>query len=230
MNDFKTQFRKDFSASIEACRKQDETALARTDYGRRFISIIQVLREIADDVRETVMVPIRDALIDSDKLDLLEQTLGDSVPKELAHNIDRAVIRLIQKGYLPKDAQNGRELKCRSDKESEHQDAIKEIKLLHRSWEYFAGFVDKALLARSQFLLQEKLNFFGERTEKILHASMTKLAEKLKKELGEENVQGLLSPVTLQKKREITLPYNVFDSITVKGAVERMTETVRERN
>ncbi|MHC6201876.1 dynamin family protein [Breznakiellaceae bacterium SP9] len=229
LGNFKTKFGKDFSESVKACREQDETALARTDYGKRFISIIQVLVEIVQDVRETVMLPIRDALLDGDKLALLEQVLGDSVPKELARSIVWAVIRLIQNGYLLEDAQKGRELECRADEEAKYQGAIDKIKLLNKSWEHLAGFVGKALLARSQFLLQEKLNFFGERTEEILHASMSGLAEELKKELGKENVEGLLSPVTLQKKREITLPYKVFDIITVEDIARRIKKTVTER-
>jgi ribosome biogenesis GTPase A len=223
--EFTKQFGKNFTESIEAFKSRDAARIQHSRYAERFSIMRDVLRQIRNDVHDTIMVPIRDAFIDSDtdKISSLEIKLGEVIPPQLSKDICRAITNMVMKGYDEQYAQNGRTVKCEVAEKAKYQNDIDKVEMLNTRWQIVADHVDKALLNRSLLLLQEKIKFFTEQTEEILAESVKELKEQLSGRLGEQNIQNLFAPITFKKGRRVVLPDNVFN-LSVEGAKIIMEE------
>jgi GTPase SAR1 family protein len=226
LQEFKNGFIRDFKDSIEACKKL-RSQLIKIEELKKMGTIMQ---EISSDVHDTIMVPIKNALVaaDADRLDDLELSLEKVVPKELARNIRRMTNNLLLKGY-GRYAEEGKTFECRNDEKEKHTEEINELEGLEKRRLDLAGYVDQAMLARSKLLLQERMNFFQEITGNVIRKSMEAVRSRLREKMqGAADIQDMFGSIE-SKPCQIDLPGNVFSKISISDAVKIMQKTVREK-
>ena len=225
LQDFKDKFIGDFKESIEACKSRESLKIKHEEFKK----MRDVLFDISNDIHDTIMVPIRDALVSGDvaQLDELEITLEKVVPKELARNITRMANQLLIKGYAKYAAEGGK-VECRFDQQEQHSQEIEELKAIEKRRLELAGYVDRAMLCRSQLLLQERINFFQDVIQDIIRRSMQDLASQFHNRVQGIDVQSMLVPLDSVKRRQIDLPGNIFSKITIEKAEDILRQTVEE--
>jgi hypothetical protein len=137
--------------------------------------------------------------------------------------------QLLLKGYGD-HAKKGKNFQCRNDqKDSDgNKEKIRELKEIDKRRMDLAGYVDRAMLSRSQLLLQEKIIYFQDVTNDIIQKSMKSLAKKFEDQIEGLNMNSIFAPIPV-KNRNMDLPGNVFSKITIEKAEKVMTKTVQEQ-
>jgi GTPase SAR1 family protein len=225
LQDSKDKFIGDFKESIEACKNLESRRIKHEEFKK----MGTIVKEIADDIHDTIMVPLRDALVSDDaaQIDELEITLEKAVPKELARKITCMAKQLLIKGY-GEYAKTGKKFQCRADQKEQHSPEIEKLQALDKRRLDLAGYVDKALLGRSKLLLQERLIFFEDAAQGIIQRSMQVLASQFQNRMQGADVHSMFVPLNM-KRHQINLSGDVFSKITIANAEEILRKTVTER-
>jgi GTPase SAR1 family protein len=232
LSDFEEEFGKNFGESIEAFKSGEAARIQRSKYAPQFSPLRGVLRQIRDDVYDTIMVPIRDTLAaaDADKLEYMEEKLAEVVPDKLANDIKRAANQLLIEGYGDY-AEKGYVFECPEDQLGEHTSEKVKLEKIQNRHNALSHYVDEALLCRCRLLLQEKLRFFEEKAQEIVQSSAQELGGQLIEQIGmgtgvEMNTL-LVPPASTGRQRELSLPSKVFN-LSIEGAQTRM-KTIKEK-
>jgi GTPase SAR1 family protein/uncharacterized protein YecA (UPF0149 family) len=227
---FKEEFIKDFKGSIEACKTRELENIINIKH-KQFMEMRDILRQITIDLHDTIMVPIRDALIESDadagKLDKLERILSESIPPNLASDIRRMTTHLLTRDY-GRYAEKGHTLQCRIEEKDSKAEEIQRLQEIDKRRRDLAGYVDRALLSRSKLLLQKKLNYFQNVTQDIIQEAMISLTEHFLDQVSGINTKSMFVPKAVTSKN-INLPDDVFSKITIEQADKLMKTTVWEK-